>query len=80
MSSLGIKLSDRVDSNEEFSLMVEVTVATLLVICLFLILGWIVCRMARGLRICCIRSVSDPRDALREACRRSRIYGVQQQV
>ena len=38
---------------EQFSMIVETTVVVLLVVSLFLILAWVVCRAVRGVRICC---------------------------
>ena len=64
-------------SVEQFTLIVEVTVMVLLVVAFILILGWLVCRLVRGARVCCC-PVSHPGDLLSELRRRSRMTEFQQ--
>ena len=61
LDRLGIDL-DRLKEKdvEQFSTIVETSVVVLLIISLFLILAWVVCRVVRGARICCCSSISRP--------------------
>ena len=80
MDTLGVDLNGLKDrAVEQFTMIVETTVVVLLVVALFLILAWMVCRMIRGARICCC-PVSHPGDVISGLRIRSRRAGFERQV
>ena len=74
-----MKLGGEQKSQEQFTMIVEVVVATLLVIALFMIICWVVYRGIRGARICCC-AVSHPMDVWTRRLGRSGEYRSQRQV